>query len=219
MNRRHHLREADMRFMLETLTSSEKEQNALFRLLADPSETDRILDDDRIFNSLLESPDCLNVSPHFYFYILVRHTFLQAGIDDRDVADYVATFLEEFSQRGHRKALFPNHRSGFLDSVDILEAISQASPYRKYFLYVFAGNHFLFLTGLFADYIHCREERRGAPGLNYYEEVGRTSYQSAWNHPLSREFALESVYEQLSSSFSQTRRALNDCSERLLMLN
>ena len=40
------------------------------------------------------------------------------------------------------------------------------------------GNYALWLSGLFPDYIEARHWRRGAPDLDYYEEMGRRGSRS-----------------------------------------
>ena len=75
-----------------------RRSECLVKLLADPESRDAILDDPQLFTALIESRGCLTVSNHFYFYVLVRHTLKRAGIESRDVADYVAELLAEFSQ-------------------------------------------------------------------------------------------------------------------------
>src|SRR5205823_14727421 len=74
------------------------DSQTLVGLLADEDTRDLILDDEALLRAVLESRGCLRVSTHFYFYVLVRHVFHRSGISDRDVADYVAEVLAEYSR-------------------------------------------------------------------------------------------------------------------------
>ena len=58
--------------------------------------------------------------------------------------------------------------------------------------------------------------RRGAPGIDYYEEMGQTGFALAADDPYARETALDSVYRSACASFVPMRRALNGFSDRFL---
>src|SRR2546427_1372237 len=87
----------DVEFILEVL-GPESAADSLAKLLADEEARDVILDVESLFRALLEQRGCLRVSTHFYFYVLVRHVFKRSGIEDREVADYVAEVLAEYSR-------------------------------------------------------------------------------------------------------------------------
>src|SRR5580700_2716055 len=89
---------SDVDFILGVLGRRPGEAASLVSLLADPDTRDQILDDDLLFRALLEHGGCLRVSPHLYFYVLVRHVLKETGLEDRAVADYVAELLTEFSR-------------------------------------------------------------------------------------------------------------------------
>jgi hypothetical protein len=67
----------DVDFILAVLGQKRGAAESLVSLLADPETRDLILDDDLLFRALLEQGGCLRVSPHLYFYVLVRHVFAQ----------------------------------------------------------------------------------------------------------------------------------------------
>ncbi|HAM73822.1 MAG TPA: hypothetical protein DCM86_19500, partial [Verrucomicrobiales bacterium] len=89
----------DVDFITEVLGSrgAGASSSCLTQLLADESSRDLLLDDDSLLAALLEHRGCLKVSSHLYFYVMVRHALRRAGIDQREVADYVAELLTEFS--------------------------------------------------------------------------------------------------------------------------
>ena len=50
---------------------------------------------------------------------------------------------------------------------------------RRFAVRAHMGNLSLFLTGLCAERIAYRRDRRGAPGMDYYEGIGRASFHVA----------------------------------------
>ena len=76
---------SDLEFLSRTLGRQPADATALKQLLHDPAARDLILDNETLFHALLESPACLNVSTHFYFYVLVRRVLLKNSIADRAV--------------------------------------------------------------------------------------------------------------------------------------
>lgn len=48
-----------------------------------------ILDFKELLSGLLDSPTAIQVSPRFYFCVLMRHAFQQADLSDPDLADYM----------------------------------------------------------------------------------------------------------------------------------
>jgi hypothetical protein len=96
--------------------------------------------------------------------------------------------------------------------------MNEASPSERFFLEVQCGNRFLVLTGLFPRFLERRAERRGAPGLGYYESVARHSFRTAGQHPLAEEYAVREVYGRLAECFTETRRALNRMADERLFL-
>ena len=55
----------------------------LEKLWSDPDALREMLDLKEVFRGLLDSPAAIQVSPRFYFYVLVRHAFLQADLSRR----------------------------------------------------------------------------------------------------------------------------------------
>jgi hypothetical protein len=212
---RDHLSSGDLEFVLGTLGGSEGEKDALLSLLADPHESVAILDHECLLQAVLETTGHLPITPRLYFYLLVRKSLRNAGLNDPDLADYVASVLAEFSSIARRSGPVPE----LLYSVDLLEQVQKATAYERFFIYSAAGNRYLFLTGIFPGFLERRERRWGAPGLGYYEQVARSSFKAAAEHPLAREFALESVYGILAHRFREMRCVLNGFSDSLVTLN
>ncbi len=210
---------ADYAFVVEVLGRGKREREALYRLLADDLERDRVLDDEALFHALLEEQRLLSVSSGFYFYIMVRRVFLKSGLTDRGMADYVASVLTEFSRmdRVRRPA---GDRFPVLDYlVDMAAAMAEASEELRFFMALHIGNVALFLAGVFPDYIRYREQRRAAPGLRYYESMGESHLRAAGDHRLADRYELMPVVRDLAEAFRPARRALNDLADRFLGLD
>ena len=191
---------------------------SLTALLTDPEARDLILDSDALFHALLQQCACLRVSSHFYFYVLVRRVLRQSGIEDRSVADYVAEMLAEFSRAERGRPVAPGG-SGPLDYFfDMLAALQTADDGAAFCLRAHIGNHSLFLSGVLPDRIRHRTERRAAPNLRYYEELGRANFHVASGHRLARRYDLAAIFDTLSTRFTKIRLALNDLANRVFSL-
>jgi hypothetical protein len=206
----------DIEFILSVLGKKIGTAECLTRLLADESSRDLILDDEALLKAVLERSGCLRVSTRLYFYLLVRNAFRRAGIEDRGVADYVAEVLSAFAS-SDRISSAGALRAEYL--IDMLVALSQADNRTVYEIRVHIGNYALFFAGLFPERIRHRAELRGFPDLGYYENVGRSQYRAASDHPLAQRYAMDNVLATLAERFKATRLALNDIAGRQLSIS
>lgn len=209
---------ADVEFIVSALGRDFDRKDCLVDLMSDPDSRDTILDDVRLFRALLEQMGCLQVSSRLYFYVLVRHVTLEAGLDDLRVADYIAEVLSVFVSERRRRNPFDDGNQPMHYVIDMLAALQSASHADCFIIRAHLGNFTLFLSGLFPKHVRHRRERRGAPGIDYYEQVGRDSYRVAGNHQLADQYALAPVFRTLSTQFQTTRLALNELSDRLVSL-
>lgn len=205
--------------VLTEIDSSSREE-AFYQLAGDPESLDALLDHPKLLEVILDMGHPVDVSAELYFYVLVRHTLKEAGLDHIELADYVAATLAEYAMGNPftSKSTDPVQVEGMPYHVDFVEAINSASAYDRFYLHVRCGNQFLMLTGLFPGFVKGREDRRGAPGVKYYEGVARESYRTAGQHPLADEFALCEVYDLLADQFRLTRRALNRMTREYMFL-
>jgi len=208
----------DIEFVLRILSPGTDTNPALIQLLADEESRDQILDDERLYQALLQGTGCLQVSAHLYFYVLVRRVLRKAGIENRQVADYVAELLAEFSrlERLHLKLTADFNPLEYL--FEMIAALQQADERMRFQIRAHIGNHSLFLTGVFPDRIRHRAEKKGFPDLSYYEDLGRANYRVASDHRLAKQYELTPVFATLSECFHETRQALNNLAERLMHL-
>jgi len=206
----------DIDFILSVLGPKAGSADTLIQLLADEESRDLILDDESILRAVLEHRDCLRISTHLYFYILVRHSFRRSDLKERPLADYVSSVLAEFSQVERTRCTVNGQPIDYF--VDMLTALQTADDTTSFYIRAHIGNQSLFLSGVFPDRIRFRAERKGAPSMNYYEGLGRTNYRVASDHRLARKYDLDAIFNTLSERFHQTRVALNDLRERLVSL-
>lgn len=208
----------DIEFILSVLGPKAGTSETLVQLLGDEDTRDLILDDPALLHALLQRHDCLRVSARFYFYILLRQTFLRSDIQDREVADYVAELLAEFAQADRLRCRLPGEAQSLDYFFEMVAALERADDSTRFLLRMHIGNQSLFLTGVFADRIRYRAGKRGFPDVHYYEGLGKASFRLASDHRLAQRFKLASIFNTLADRFGDTRLALNDVVERLFAL-
>jgi hypothetical protein len=154
-------------------------------------------------------------SASLLFYVLVRHSLLDVGIEEREVADYFAALLREFGirQRATRVDDVDDHDHQYL--VDILADRSASSGDRQFKVSVHLGNYALWLSGIFPDRIAAQRIRRGGPGLDYYETLGGRGYAEAAEHHLAERAGLDEVLRIAAERVRDVRVALNQVSAQL----
>lgn len=154
-------------------------------------------------------------SPSLLFYVLVRHSLLDVGIEDPAVADYFASLLREFGVRSRATRVddVDDHDHRYL--VDILADLSASSRSRQFKVSVHLGNYSLWLAGIFPERIAARQLRRGGPDVGYYESLGGRGYAEASGHELAERSGLEDVLRTAADRVHDVRIALNRVSAQL----
>jgi hypothetical protein len=208
----------DLEFISATLGKQPNDHDVLLQLLADEETRDMILDDEKLFRALLENRGCLRVSNRLYFYVIVRNVLRKAGVEDRQVADYTAEMLSEYSQTDNSACRVPGQQGSLDYFFEMLAALQNADERQAFYIRAHIGNHSLFLSGVFPQRIRYRAEKKGFPDLRYYEQLGRSNFKIASDHRLAERYDLGPIYATLADRFQETRQALNDMSERLVSL-
>lgn len=208
----------DFDFVVATLARDEKDSVSLVELLTDAETRDDILDHPRLLKTVLEHDDTLRISPQLYFYILTRHVLKETGIESRPLSDYVASVLENFSDRAGMRSPADGSTEPIQYVSDMLIALRRASPTQAFLIRAHIGNYSLFISGIFRESVENRAQR-GAPDLSFYEDMGRSNFRAAADHHVARSVALHDVYDRLSDSFRAVRCALNRLSDSLLHLD
>lgn len=209
---------ADIDFVVAILGTKAGNADCVTKLLADAETRDLILDDEQLFQAVIERRGCLTLSSHFYFYILVRNVLRKNSIDDRVVADYVAEVLSEYSSMERSQCRVPGQAEPLNYFFEMLMALRNVNDRNSFELRAHIGNYALFFTGVFPDRIRVRAEKRGFPDLKYFEGIGRANFRVASDHRLAQRYELGPIFAKLSERFHATRLALNDISDRLFSL-
>ena len=180
-----------------------------------PQSLDQVLDRREVAAYLLEAT-LPGPSPSLLFYVLVRHSLLDAGIPNPTVADYFAAVLREFGirQRSTRIDDVDDQDHHYL--VDLLADLSGATGTRQFKVSVHLGNYALWLSGIFPERIAAQRLRRGGPDLTYYETLGGRGFAEASEHRLAERSGLEDVLRTAAEQAHDIRVALNRVSDQLV---
>jgi hypothetical protein len=180
---------------------------------------DPLLDDPRLLEGLLASRQGAHASLPLFSYVVVRHALRRSAVEDRQVADYVASILLHFGLR-QRARQIAEHDDATYDTLSALcEEIEGVDATRSFLARQHLGNYALWLSGLFPDHIEQKHWRRGGPDLGYYEEMGQRGFRLAADHRLANEHGLAPLFETAAEHFPALRVALNRVSDRLLFPN
>lgn len=177
---------------------------------------DALLDDPRTLNAVLTVGGMSTTPASLIFYLLVRHALLEVGFTDRTVADYLAALLVEFGRQRRAFRLEEDTDEEFHYLIDQLPALQTAQGRRAFLMRAHLGEFALWLSGLFPDWIEGRRQRRGGPGLEYYQEVGIQGFRMAADCTDAERHGLDGVYRACAEHFSRLRVALNHVSDRHL---
>jgi hypothetical protein len=154
-------------------------------------------------------------SASLLFYVLVRHSFLDAGLDDPAVADYFAALLREFGGRRRATMIDEVDDQEHRYLVDIVTDLSTSSGTRHFKVSVHLGNYALWLAGVFPERVAAQRIRRGGPDLAYYESLGGRGYAEASEHALAERNGLDEVLRTAAERVHEVRVALNRVSAQL----
>lgn len=213
---RNRFTESDLDFVASILTPGEQRLH-LETLWADPDALREMLDLKEVFRGLLDSPFAIQVSPRFYFYVLVRHAFLHADLNHVELADYVAGVMTKRICPTPEDPL-QNIVGGFTHASDFIAIISNAKGRMRFHLQVAAGNQFLVLSGLYPDFIKHRSEIHGSPGLEFYESFAQQAFRSAADERTTCGRASRLLFGTLSDALPAARRSLNRMAEEFVFL-
>jgi len=215
-NVRRMLRRDDAQLVLRLMArGSQSEYEEAESVLRDRG-LDELLDDPRLPDALREARQGGHASYPLFSYVVVRHALRAVGEEDRAMADYVASILLHFGLRDRAQRVGDVDDEVYGTLTDILGAANGPDPRRTLHARAHVGNYALWLSGMFPDYVAARQRRRGAPDLDYYEEMGRHGFRLAAEHQLAREQGLASLYAAASERFLMLRIALNRVSDAYL---
>jgi len=220
-NVRSRLRAADLRLVVLALTRGDSARRARSERLLLEEGPDRLLDDPALLAALLAVRSLVVPSPPLFTYVAVRHTLLAGGVDDRELADYLAALLLEFGDHARHTRVRRTDDESYHYLVDIVASLGghDEAGERGFLLQVHLGNYSLWLAGLFPDYIAARRTRAGGPDLPYYDDLGRHGYDLASRHRLAEHFGVAAIFRAAADRFPALRVALNRLSDRVFFPN
>jgi len=215
-NIRGRLTAADLQLVLLLLSRGSAHRRAYLERRLEAEGPDPLLDAPDLLERLLTVRTMLVPSEALFLYVVVRHSLKRAGVDDRELADYLAALLLDFGQRDRawRIDWHDDHQHRYL--VDILADLESSNGERRFRVMVHLGNYALWLAGLFPDYIAARHLRKAGPDVTYYDALGRRGFGMASDHALADEYGLSTVLRTAAERFPSLRSALNGVSDRLL---
>lgn len=181
---------------------------------ADAGGLDQLLDQPELPGRLLAAA-LPGPSPSLLFYVLVRRSFLDAGVVEPEMADYFAALLREFGlrRRAHRVDDVDDQEHRYL--VDILADLSASTGSRHFKVSVHLGNYAVWLAGVFPERVAAQQIRRGGPDLSYYEALGCRGFAEASGHQLAERRGLDQVLRTSAERIHDVRVALNRVSAAL----
>lgn len=173
---------------------------------------DALLDDPAVLRALVHRGRLSPAPAPLFFYILVRHALLQREIADQRLADYTAALLLEFGTAGKAYRV-EGSQEPYYYLTDIVAALDQAHGEREFRLRVHLGNFALWLAGVFPEFITHRVQRRGAPGIAYYDELGASGFRAAARSDLALRHGVGDLFLRVADQFRDVRSALNSLSD------
>jgi len=208
------LKASDRDFVFSVFLESGESPEVLEQLAEDSQAYDSLLEDERLFQAIVDSPVVVPFSSALYFYVLARRALSRFGLDSRDLADYVAVVLMNYLEP-HESV-----QDGWphLYWVDFLESLEGLEGGERFYKTLDWANSALFITGVFPDYVEKRVNRSGAPSLSFYESVGASCFRMVEGHALAGEFNLREVFSALGEGFSRARQALNVLRDRMIFI-
>lgn len=209
-NVRGRLRDADLRLVVLALAGRGGERSAArYRARALAEGPDALLDDPGLLEALLALRSLMLPSPALFAYVAVRHALRRAGVEDRELADYLAAMLLEFGDHERHARIGKYDDQSYRYLVDLVTDLAEqdGAGERAFLLRVHLGNYALWLAGLFPA--------RVAERVAYYEHLGRRGYRLAADHALARRFGVEGIYRAAADRFPALRAAFNRLSDEV----
>jgi hypothetical protein len=216
---RGNLDQSDLRLVLLLLAQGSAQARERWEARLAAEGPDPLLDAPELAERLLAVRTLLAPSEALFLYVMVRHALRSEGVDDAELADYIAALLLAFGQRDRawRVDWNDDHRHRYL--VDILADLAASDGDRRFRVMAHLGNYALWLAGVFPDYVAARQLRRGGPGLSYYDGLGRRGFALAADHALADRLGLEGVFRAAADRFGVVREALTGLSDRVFFPN
>lgn len=206
---RQNLTVEDQEYIFQSLAFDSRNESALNRLIQDPDTVDVVLDHPALFRAVINNVNQTTLRQELYLYVIFRHFLLNQNLSDPHLAEFLAKVTREFLNSMGTHASQNEVTSHMRFVIDMMNSIHEANPLQKFNLWLYAGNEFLMITGLYPKFILFRQLNRGAPGLQFYESFAKRSFQQASQNVLAAEFAMTQVFLNIAQHFPAIRKTLN----------
>jgi hypothetical protein len=213
------LDQSDLRLVLLLLSGGSASARARWAARLEREGPGPLLDAPELPERLLAVRSLLVPSEALFLYVMVRHALRSEGVDDAELADYLAALLLAFGQRDRAWRVDWNDDQRHRYLVDIVADLAASDGDRRFKVMAHLGNYALWLAGVFPDYVVARQIRRGGPGLSYYDSLGRRGFALAADHALADRLGLEGVFRAAADRFGVVREALTALSDRVFFPN
>ncbi|MGH7665168.1 MAG: hypothetical protein ACRENI_12900 [Gemmatimonadaceae bacterium] len=218
-NVRHRLSRDDAQLVLRLISrGSDSELQKAEERLRDEG-IDALLDDPGLVSALIEARQGAHASFQLFAYVMVRNALRRVGEDDRGLADYVASILLNFGLRSRATRIGDADDEQYDTIAGLCEDLDDPDAQRSFLVRAHLGNYALWLSGLFPDHVEQRRWRRGAPDIEYYDEMGSRGFRLAADHRLAAQHGLTTLFSVAAERFVRLRLALNAISDSLLFPN
>ncbi|MBI3791281.1 MAG: hypothetical protein HY275_10435 [Gemmatimonadetes bacterium] len=215
-NVRHRLTRDDAQLVLRLVSRHDGATRADAEATLRDDGLDPLLDDPRLLEGLVRTPEGARASLPLFVYVIVRHALRAQGEREVRLADYVAAVVLEFGFRERAWRIAPSDDEVYETLAQLLADAEHGDPRRTFLVRAHLGNFALWLAGCFPDHIEHRRWRRGGPDLDYYDTLGARGFRLAADHRLAAEHGLVPVYARAAEHFGALRCALNAVSDALL---
>ena len=110
---------------------------------------DTLLDDPRLLNGLLESRPAMHASYTMFTYVIVRHALRRVGIEDRTLADYLASVMMHFGLRDRAQRIGESDDQTYDTLASMAADVETSDPKRSLLARAHLGNYALWFSGIF----------------------------------------------------------------------
>src|SRR5262245_13586955 len=123
-NVRGRLRASDFRVVVLALSHRDRRPSGDYDRVLSEDGPDRLLDEPGLLAALLELRTIAQPSPVLFAYVAVRETLRGAGIEDRELADYLAALLLEFGDHDRHARIGAHDDQTYRYLVDLVSDIA-----------------------------------------------------------------------------------------------
>ena len=212
---RSRLTAGDLQLVVLLLSGSSTARRAALERKLETEGPDVLLDHPELPERMLAVRTIVVPSERLFLYVFIRHALLGAGVDDRELADYMAALVLDFGRKDRAWRVDWNDDARHTYLVDILADLEASTGERRFKVMAHLGNYAIWLAGLFPDYIAARHLRKAGPDVRYYDALGRRGFGMASDHQLAHEYGLGAVLRTAADRFPVVRSALNGVSDRV----